>query len=124
MKTLSNKITRRDFLRLAGITAASSALAACGLDLPFSRSENRGTVQLVYQDWRTDWFPPMAQEMLGQFNAAHPNIQVYYTPDPEPFEEKMASDFAAGTAPDVMAGCCDFFRLGRCRLHLSTCVHT
>lgn len=103
------KISRRDFLRLAGITAAGSALAACQLGLPFSQARKDEIVQLVYQDWRTDWFPPMAQEMLGQFNAAHPNIHVFYTPDPEPFEEKMLSDFAAGTAPDVMAGCCDFF---------------
>jgi multiple sugar transport system substrate-binding protein len=109
MSKLNKKMSRREFLRLAGVTAAGSALAACGVNPPVSRSENTGPVQLVYQDWRTDWFPPMAQEMLGQFNAAQPNIQVFYTPDPEPFEEKMASDFASGSAPDVMAGCCDFF---------------
>ncbi|HLE13176.1 MAG TPA: extracellular solute-binding protein [Anaerolineales bacterium] len=109
MQHPSKKISRREFLRLAGLATAGSALAACGVNLPLSRPETKGTVQLVYQDWRTEWFPPMAQEMLGQFNADNPNIQVFYTPDPEPFEEKMASDFASGTAPDVLAGCCDFF---------------
>src|SRR3990172_6752947 len=109
MQHPSKKISRREFLRLAGLATAGSALAACGVNLPLSRPETRGTVQLVYQDWRTEWFPPMAQEMLGQFNADNPNIQVFYTPDPEQLEEKMVSDFAPGTAPDVLAGCCDFF---------------
>jgi multiple sugar transport system substrate-binding protein len=66
-------------------------------------------VQLVYQDWRTEWFPAMAQEMLTRFNMENPGIQVFYTPDPENKEEKMLEDFTAGTAPDVFSGCCDFF---------------
>lgn len=105
------KLTRRDFLRLAGLTAASTALAACGLGpakLPTTKS-NSGPVQLVYQDWRTEWFPPMAQQMLAQFNAAHPNIHVFYTPDPDNLEEKMPADMAAGTAADIISGCCNFF---------------
>jgi multiple sugar transport system substrate-binding protein len=68
-----------------------------------------GKVQLVYQDWRTEWFPPMAQAMLELFHETHPNIRVFFTLDPENLEEKMMSDFQAGTAPDVFAGCCDFF---------------
>jgi len=66
-------------------------------------------VQLVYQDWRTDWFPPMAQQMLAQFHAEHPNIRVFYTPDPEDFEAKVLADMQAGTAPDVFQACCAFF---------------
>lgn len=48
--------------------------------------------------------------MLAEFNASHPNIRVFYTPDPENLELKMPSDMAAGTAPDVFDGCCDFFQ--------------
>lgn len=66
-------------------------------------------VQLVYQDWRTDWFPGMAQEMLAEFHALHPNIRVFYTPDPEDVPADMPPIFQAGTAPDVVSGCCDFF---------------
>jgi multiple sugar transport system substrate-binding protein len=51
----------------------------------------------------------MAQEMLAKFNGEHPNIRVFYTPDPDNLEVKMPAEMAAGTAPDVMAGCCDFF---------------
>ena len=66
-------------------------------------------VQLVYQDWRTDWFPGMAQRMLAEFHALHPNIRVFYTPDPEDVPGEMPGIFQAGTAPDVVSGCCDFF---------------
>ncbi len=66
-------------------------------------------VQLVYQDWRTDWFPGMAQEMLDEFHALHPNIRVFYTPDPEDVISVMPGIFEAGTAPDIINGCCDYF---------------
>jgi multiple sugar transport system substrate-binding protein len=102
-------LSRRRFLRLAGGTTAGAALAACGLTERKTALERGETVQLVYQDWRTDWFPPMAQTALESFHEQHPNIRVFYTPDPENVEESMLADMAAGTAPDVFAGCCSFF---------------
>ena len=63
-------------------------------------------VQLVYQDWRTDWFPGMAQAQLAKFHASHPNIRVFY---PEDVPGEMPAMFEAGSAPDVVSGCCDFF---------------
>jgi multiple sugar transport system substrate-binding protein len=52
----------------------------------------------------------MAQQMLDEFHATHPNIRVYYNLDPEnkEFEEKSLADLQAGTAPDVFQGCCSF----------------
>ncbi len=94
-------------MRLAGAAAASAALAACSPTLS-SRASRDGKVQLVYQDWRTDWFPEMAQQMLEEFHETHPNIQVFYTPDPENLLEQMPLDMESGTAPDVLAGCCDW----------------
>jgi multiple sugar transport system substrate-binding protein len=106
MKSHAHKFSRRDFLKIAGLTAAGTALASCGLN---PAAKESGPVQLVYQDWRTDWFPGMAQEMLNEFHATHPNIRVFYTPDPENLEQKMPEDMEAGTAADVFAGCCNFF---------------
>lgn len=108
MKTKTTGISRREFLRFAGYSAAGAALAACGVKqtTPVASSS---PVQLVYQDWRTEWFPAMAQRMINQFTAEHPDIQVFYISDPENLEEKMPQDFAAKTAPDVLAGCCEFF---------------
>lgn len=107
---MKQPVTRREFLKLAGMTAASAALASCGSSLtsPIARTAN--PIQLVYRDWRTDWFAPMAQQMLEEFHETHPNIRVYYNLDPESneFEEKSLADLEAGTAADVFQGCCSF----------------
>jgi multiple sugar transport system substrate-binding protein len=103
-----SSLTRREFLRLAGLAGGATALAGC---LPQTTEvvPLAGPTQLVYQDWRTDWFPGMAQSMLTQFQADHPGIQVFFTMDPENVADAMIADFQGGTAPDVFAGCCDFF---------------
>ncbi len=104
-------MSRRQFLKLAGAAAAGVALQACA---PASRNAT-GTsgrpVQLVYQDWRTEWFPPMATRALEEFHALHPDIRVFYVPDPESesFGEKMLADMQAGSAPDVFQGNGVFF---------------
>ncbi len=106
---MKRPMTRRDFLRLAGLTTAGAALAACGSSLAKPTPPSGNPVQLVYQDWSTDWFPPMAQQMLEEFHATHPNIRVFYTPDPLGVEEKMLVDMQGGTAADVFQGCCAHF---------------
>jgi multiple sugar transport system substrate-binding protein len=108
------RLSRRQFLRLAGTAAAGAALAACSAPSsspPAQWASPTGKVQLVYQDWRTEWFPPMARQMLDEFHASHPNLQIFYTLDPpsESFDQKMQNDFEAGTMADVFAGCCSFF---------------
>ena len=105
----SPTLSRRAFLRLAGLAAFGAAATACASSPPDSSSRGGEKVQLVYQDWRTDWFPPMAQQMLAEFHATHPNIRVFYTPDPDNLAEQMLADMQAGTAPDVFQGCCTFF---------------
>jgi multiple sugar transport system substrate-binding protein len=102
-------VSRREFLHLAGLAAASAALGACSSPVSGTAAKRDDVVQLVYQDWRTDWFPPMVHEMLEEFHASHPNIRVFFVPDPENFSEKMLADFQAGTAPDVFQGCCVHF---------------
>lgn len=110
MVNRTSSISRRSFFKIAGAATAGAALAACGgVGAPRPTPTSSGPVQLVYQDWRTEWFPGLAQEMLAKFNETHPNIRVFYTPDPDNLETKMPEDMAAGTAPDVFSGCCDFF---------------
>lgn len=98
-------LSRRDFLRVLGATAGGAGLAACSPRQTEEAARKSQGVQLVYQDCRCRG----EQLLLQQFHETHPNIQVYYTPDPENMEEKMLADMQAGTAPDVMVGCCDFF---------------
>jgi multiple sugar transport system substrate-binding protein len=107
------QFSRRQFLRFAGFGLAGAALSACSsgplTSVTTTAIPDQEVIQLVYQDWRTDWFPPMAQKMLAEFHEANPNIRVFYTPDPENIAETMLSEMQAGTAPDVFQGCCDFF---------------
>ncbi|MBI1293744.1 extracellular solute-binding protein [bacterium] len=105
-------LSRRGFLRFSGLGLAGAVLSACTSSQSLSQLRDEPTpavIQLVYQDWRTDWFPPMVQRLLAEFHDEHPNIRVFYTPDPENVGEVMLSDMASGTAPDVFQGCCDFF---------------
>ncbi len=89
--------------------AGGLLVGACGGDeAPDASSSNR-RVQLVYQDWRTEWFPPMVQRELQRFQARNPDLSVYYTPDPENLIDQMPLDMQAGNAPDVFQGCCGFF---------------
>jgi multiple sugar transport system substrate-binding protein len=106
---LSHTLSRRKFLSIAGVAAAGIALNACAPPRLRSSPSRGGTAQLVYQDWRTGSFPLMVQAMLEEFHASHPNIRVFYTPDPEDFEPRMLADMQAGTAPDVFQGCCTHF---------------
>jgi multiple sugar transport system substrate-binding protein len=103
------KLTRREFLRLGGVSAAGILLAACQpLASPLTAATSQ-PLQLVYQDWRTDWYPPMVQEMLAKFQSSHPEINVFYVPDPVDVEESLLVDLQNGTGPDVFAACCSFF---------------
>lgn len=105
-------LSRREFLHLASLSTAGVALAACTPPLARLASPSREKVQLVYQDSRDDWYLPMVQEMLELFHSRHPNIQVFYLPepdDPQSKEQKMLADMQAGIAPDVFQGCCSWF---------------
>lgn len=91
------------------ITLVSTFVTTCSSTSNSEIESIDKKVQLVYQDWRTDWFPVMAQQELDEFNAANSDIQVYYTPDPEDYQQKMISDFQTGIAADVFQGCCTHF---------------
>ena len=95
---------RRTGLLLALIVAV--ALTGCS---DSGEPDSNEPVALSYQDWSTDWFPPMAREMLSRFYAFNPDIIVFYTPDPDDLAETMLEEMRAGTAPDVLQGCCTFF---------------
>lgn len=111
---MTKPVSRRVFLRVAGSLAGAAALSACAPS-PKKGPGPHGSqaVQLVYQDWRTDYFAAMAQRMLEEFHATHPNIHVFYTPDPTDLNEKMMSDFQAQSAPGRLCGLLRFLpRLG------------
>jgi multiple sugar transport system substrate-binding protein len=87
-------------------TAAPMEGTASGEEATVSGDE---TVELVYQDWATTWFPPMVEEMMPIFNEEHPNIQVSYVPQSDDVDVKLLAQMVAGEAPDLMFGCCTWF---------------
>jgi len=101
--------SRRGALGILIIGIVVTVLAGCLPDQPAPSASQDQPVQIVYQDWRTDWFPAMAQEMLAQFHAQHPDIRVFYVPDPVNVEEQLIADMRNRNAPDVFAACCAFF---------------
>ncbi len=56
-------LNHRNNYVLAGLAAliVGVVLAGCSSG---DESSSEDPVVLSYQDWRTDWFPPMAQELL------------------------------------------------------------
>jgi len=88
------------------LIAVSGIAVACGSR---SSEQDEPQVQLVYQDWRTAWFSPMVEEMMEKFHATHPNIRVFYNPDPKGLAEIMLEQMKVGTAADVFQGCCSYF---------------
>lgn len=105
----SLSFSRRDFMKVTGLTVASAALSSCSSLIPKSQAQGAEDIPLVYQDFSDNWFQPMAKQLLGQFHAAHPNINVYFIPDPANVVDQMPIDMQAGTAADLFQGCCAHF---------------
>jgi multiple sugar transport system substrate-binding protein len=105
----SRHLSRRDFIKITGLAIAGTALSSCSSLFPKSNLQSGENTQLVYQDFNDIWFQPMARLLLEQFHTSHPNISVYYIPDPANVVDQMIIDMQAGTAPDVFQGCCVHF---------------
>lgn len=106
LRVNSLRLSRREFLLLTGVVTAGTILSACTPPWATPKDKQKDTTQVVYQDWGTDLFIPMAQQMMEQFNSTHPNIRVFYTPDPVDYQKRMLADLQGGSAADVFQGCC------------------
>lgn len=89
-------LSRRDFLRLTGMTAAGATLAAC---TPATPTVGEGPIEVVYAfhdpaDFRT--------EAVDLFSEQFPDIKVTLQQIPEEFPTKVFTMAAAGTLPDVV----------------------
>ncbi len=72
MNKKNNTLSRRTFLHLTGLAVAGTALQACGSTNSQATLKQDEVIKLVYQDWRTEWFPPLVQETMAKIETTQP----------------------------------------------------
>lgn len=100
-----NGLSRRDFLKISG---TSAALAAAGL--PFSRIPYRitaqgGTTEITFMGWGMQVEDQGVRAAVDVFEKANPSIKVTWIQEPgqstDQFTATFLSNVAAGTPPDT-----------------------
>lgn len=107
-------ISRREFLRWAGLMATGTALSACAVPTvtPAAAGPTATSVAQVEVTLRVMGFevPPEEKglpldlaykQFLADFQAAHPYIKIESLETPPDADAQLLVDLAAGTAPDV-----------------------
>ena len=104
----TNKLSRRDFLRMSGAAAAligsgmslESILRAAPADLPAHLQE---AVKIVFGGWGATAEDNGVQAAIKEFEKENANIKVEWqlTPAAGDYMQQLLTNFAAGTAPDA-----------------------
>lgn len=94
-------VSRRDFLKVTGFTSsaviAAQLIAACG-----KTAQQAGAVHLVLGSYTNGSMPEIYQKLVGQYTAQHPNLTIDFEfADYSGFMDKLTTEIAAGTQPDV-----------------------
>ena len=98
--------TRRDVLRAVGVSALGLGLTACGRGFGGGSKDTSGggTVQLNMVWWGDATRAKKTQAALDIFHQDNPTIIVKTEyQDSGPYKDKLATRFAAGDAPDLLA---------------------
>lgn len=102
--------TRRWLISTALTSAAASgALAACGpIGTRQERAAEKGPVTLRWSTWGDNANPMVEASTKGAalLSQKLPRIKVEPEPQLSGWPEKIYSEMVAGTAPDVIGGCC------------------
>lgn len=123
---MASHYTRRQFLRVAGLTGGAAALAACAAPAvvpapqeqppaeatpaPQGEQPAAAATDLRYAMW--DWYayaPGVSwdvwnqEEAFPQFESENPGIKLAWEPLGDGWEDKVLTQMAAGAAPDIIA---------------------
>ena len=99
-------MNRRRALQLAGLSSVSLSLAACGKGFGGSgdSGDGKGTVTINMAWWGDATRATKTQAALDVFHRKNPGITVKTEyQDSAPYKDKLATRFAAGNPPDLMA---------------------
>jgi multiple sugar transport system substrate-binding protein len=100
---MKSNLSRRDFLKLTGATAATALVAACATPVPGAtpgQALPAGEQQVV--TFTMYGHPGMIEEMVPLFNENHPDIHVEFErSEGQGYTEKLSAAMAAGTAWDA-----------------------
>lgn len=109
---MAGALSRREFLKMAGLTASAAVLAACVASTPGGSTESGGSapasagVDLKWDTFRapgTGW----NEERIDTFKQDHPNVNIEFRPLTGATQQdnyaKMYASFAAGDLGDICA---------------------
>ena len=99
----AKKLSRRDFLRMSG---ASAAMLAAGVNLPGALQAaalKQDVTNIVFGGWGATAEDNGVQAAIAEFVKQNPNIAVEWqlTPQAADYMQQLLTNFAAGTAPDA-----------------------
>ena len=106
------KISRRNFLKVAGAAGVASALAACGgassstaasSAASGSASAVNGDVTIRFTWWGGQTRHDLTQKVLDKYTELNPNVHFETTPSGwDGYFEKLATDTATGGMADIV----------------------
>ncbi|GIE97505.1 ABC transporter substrate-binding protein [Paractinoplanes rishiriensis] len=98
-------LNRRDLLRMAGLAGAAASLSACGRGFGGGGDEDEAgkvTINMVW--WGDAARAERTRKALDLFEKQNPGLKVTTEyQDSGPYKDKLATRFAAGDAPDLLA---------------------
>src|SRR5690349_5606726 len=103
--SLRTAVSRRDMIRMAGLSGLGLSLAACGRGFGGGDDDAKGdTVPLNMVWWGDATRAQKTQAALDIFQRKHSGVTVRTEfQDSAPYKDKLATRFAAGEPPDLLA---------------------
>lgn len=104
----SQQVSRRDFLRISSMAAASAALVACapatvpgvGGDAEAGAAPDQAKVELTFTQWGEGVVPGSTPPNFEPFFEEHPDVDILHYSYPD-YDQKLYLLLASGDMPDV-----------------------
>ncbi len=116
----SKAISRRNFVRFAGLTGVAAALTACAppapakapdaKDAPSGKPVGAEKANISFMGWGGPEESQAVLDMIKRFEELNPEVKVAWQHTPEDYMPKLMSMIAAGTPPDTLFTPQDFYK--------------